>query len=84
MDLKTALTAAKYRRSDSLVEINGVRKTKQAWCDEYGISPQLYEYRVKYSKLSPLEALTKEKEVRKQKVVQYPFSQMLLFEDHLV
>ena len=83
VDLKTALTTAKYRRSNSLVEINGVRKTKQAWCDEYGISPQLYEYRVKYSKLSPLEALTKEKEVRKQKVVQYPFSQMLLFDDHL-
>ena len=84
MDLKTALTTPKKQGSSTvIIEINGVCKTKQEWCDDYGISPQLYDYRVKYSKLSPVEALSKEKEIRRRKVVQFSFSQMLLFEDHL-
>ena len=62
MDLKSALTATKYKRTQSLIELGGICKTKQEWCDDYGISPQLYDYRVKYSKLSPLEALSKEKQ----------------------
>ncbi len=63
MDLKTALITPQYsvRVNRITVEINGVTKTKQEWCDEYGISPQLYDYRIKYSGLSPIEALTKEK-----------------------
>lgn len=63
MDLKTALITPQYsiRANRMTVEINGVTKTKQEWCDEYGISPQLYDYRIKYSGLSPIEALTKEK-----------------------
>lgn len=63
MDLKTALITPQYsvRANRITVEINGVTKTKQEWCDEYGISPQLYDYRIKYTGLSPLEALTKEK-----------------------
>lgn len=63
MDLKTALTAPRYNHTAGMitVEINGVVKTKQEWCDEYGISPQLYDYRTKQSGLSPVEALTKPK-----------------------
>ena len=84
MDLKTALTAPKKQGNSTVtIEIDGVCKTKQEWCDDYGISPQLYDYRVKYSNLSPVEALSKEKEIRRRKVVQYSFSQLLLFEDHL-
>lgn len=59
VDLKTALTAPKYVRRDQLIEIDGEAKTKKEWCDIYGISPQTYDYRIKYSGLSPKEALTK-------------------------
>lgn len=63
VDLKTALTMPRYslHARRATVDIDGVVKTKQEWCDEYGISPQLYDYRIKYSGLSPIEALTKEK-----------------------
>jgi hypothetical protein len=63
MDLKTALTAPKYNRKAGLItiEIDGVVKTKQEWCDEYGISMQLYDYRTKQGGLPPMEALTKPK-----------------------
>ncbi len=63
MDLKTALTAQKYgsRRGCITIDIGGITKTKQEWCDEYGISTQLYDYRTKQGGLSPFEALTKSK-----------------------
>lgn len=62
MDLKTALMTPKHKNSRSQIEIDGVTKTKQEWCDQYGITMQLFDYRVKYSKLSPKEALTKPKQ----------------------
>ncbi len=41
--------------------INGETKPMCQWCDQYGISYQLAQYRVKKCGMTPLEALTKEK-----------------------
>lgn len=60
MSLKDALCKPRYG-GRTTIDIGGIIKTKREWCDEYGISPQLYDYRTKYSGLSPLEALTKPK-----------------------
>lgn len=59
---KALNTPIKPKKNVVMIEIDGVVKTRQAWCDEYGISPQLYEYRIKHSGLSPIEALRKEKQ----------------------
>ena len=59
---KALNTPIKPKKNVVMLEIDGIVKARQAWCDEYGISPQLYEYRVKHSGLSPIEALTKEKQ----------------------
>ena len=68
MDLKTALTAPRYEHTAHavVVEIDGVVKSKRAWCNEYGISTQLYDYRTKQGGLSPLEALTRPKMTSKE------------------
>lgn len=60
MTLKEALTMPKYSRNN-FIEIDGIINTKKTWCDMYGISAQLYDYRVKYSGLTPKEALQKSK-----------------------
>ena len=44
-----------------LWSINGVEKPMAQWCDEYGITYQLAQYRIKKAGMTPLEALTSPK-----------------------
>lgn len=48
---------ANNRRSNRIIEIEGVEKTLQAWCDQYGTEPSKVRYRLGVG-YSPLEALT--------------------------
>lgn len=55
------MATPRHVNAKQMIEIDDVIKPKQEWCAQYGISPQLYDYRIKYSKLSPKEALTRGK-----------------------
>lgn len=50
-------TQANNKRSNRIIEIEGVEKTLQAWCDQYGTEPSKVRYRLSVG-YSPLEALT--------------------------
>lgn len=55
---------ANNKRSNVMVEIDGVTKSVSAWCDELGLSRNTVWARVNQYGFSPLEALTRPKQDR--------------------
>lgn len=51
-------TGGTYRRNKTLIEINGESKTREEWCDFYGISKKTVEKRIYQLKWDVVKAIT--------------------------